>query len=351
MADCELIPSLPLDLALDCLHRVSLNSLSSLQKVCSSWRALVSSPSFQQTRHAKGYMEHQACIIQATSNPGKTPAYGISIFDEKHNTWEYLPPIPDFPNGLPLFCSCVAVGAQIVILGGWDPSSWSVLTSVYIYDFARARWRCGARMPTARSFFACAAMEGKIVVAGGHDQNKNALKSAEIYDVVSDMWENLADMAQERDECKAICFNGELIVVSGFSTESQGQFMASAESLDLVERKWRTVDNFWPAGRPPSSIVLFKGQLFALLDGHIVQFKSSQNEWEPVLALPASIRVFACATPLSDGILIVGFGGAAQSLHIVRCCVGTGCSPPSWRVVNGNGSSGTVQQTACTIQV
>ncbi|MCO5556913.1 hypothetical protein L7F22_010468 [Adiantum nelumboides] len=266
MADSDLIPSLPLDVALDCLHRVSLHSLSTLQQVCSSWRALSSSPSFYHSRQSKGYTDHHACIIQAISSPaGKTPVYGISIYDEKHNMWDHLPPIPDLPNGLPLFCSCVAVGTKIVVLGGWDPSSWSVLTSVYIYDFTQSRWRCGTAMPNARSFFACAEIGGKVVVAGGHDGNKNALKSAEMYDVVSDMWESLPDMSQERDECKAACFEGKLVVLSGFCTDSQGQFMASAESLDLGERKWYTVDNFWPAGRPAA-------QLYCSLSGPAVCF-------------------------------------------------------------------------------
>lgn len=204
-------------------------------------------------------------------------------------------------------------------------------------------------MPTARSFFACTAMEGKILVAGGHDHNKNALRKAEMYDVATDMWESLPDMTLERDECKAACLNGKLTVVSGFSTESQGQFLASAESFDPVEKKWEMVDKFWPAGRPPSCIVRFGGQLYALLDGNLVRYKGSG--WEPVLALPDGVKVPACATPLSDGILVVGFGSTGQPVNVVRCCVGTGSSSGVWRVVEGNVGFGTVQQVACTVEV
>eukprot|EP00250_Pteridium_aquilinum_P014275 c21883_g3_i2 orf=75-1133(-) len=351
----DLIPALPLDLALDCIHRVPLQSLSTLQQVCSSWRALVSSPSFYEARQSKGYTDHQACIIQAKeepSSPGKAPTYGISIYDEKRKAWDFLPPIHDFPNGLPLFCSCVAMGAHLFLLGGWDPSSWSVLTSVYIYDFSSSQWRRGAHMPTARSFFACASAGlGKIVVAGGHDDSKNALRSAEMYDVAKDEWESLPDMREERDECKAVMFNGKLMVVSGFSTESQGQFVSSAESFDFVDRKWEMVDNFWPAGRPPSFTVVFKDQLYALLDGKLVRYGTCDCAWETILTLAPAIKAPACVTPLQDGILVVGFSGTAQPFDAFLCRVGTGSNQATWQRVNGNACCGIVQQTACTIEV
>lgn len=351
----DLMPLLPLDLALDCLHRVPLQAHSTLQQVCTSWRSLVSSPSYYAARQSKGYTANQACIIQAiqeSSSPGKAPVYAISIFDAKLQSWATLPSIPDFPHGLPLFCSCIAVGAQIVLLGGWDPCSWSVLTSVYIYDFSSSQWRCGSPMPTTRSFFACTRTgSGTVVVAGGHDDNKNALRSAEMYDVERDVWESLPDMIQERDECKAAFLNGKLIVVSGFCTESQGQFVKSAEIFDLVERRWEMVDNFWLDGRAPSSIVAFKGQLYALLDAKVMRFKASESMWEPVLTLPPGIKAPACVTPLWDGIFVVGFSGAAQPYSAFVCYVGTGASPPSWRKLSGNACCGIVQQTACTIEV
>lgn len=166
-----------------------------------------------------------------------------------------------------------------------------------------------------------------------------------------DVWESLPDMIQERDECKAAFLNGKLIVVSGFCTESQGQFVKSAEIFDLVERRWEMVDNFWLDGRAPSSIVAFKGQLYALLDAKVMRFKASESMWEPVLTLPPGIKAPACVTPLWDGIFVVGFSGAAQPYSAFVCYVGTGASPPSWRKLSGNACCGIVQQTACTIEV
>ncbi|MCO5574735.1 hypothetical protein L7F22_028525 [Adiantum nelumboides] len=227
MAEPELIPSLPFDIALNCLLRVPLHYHSSLAQVCHSWRSLASSPSFLHTRHSLGYTDHYACLIQASHAPsssGKTPFYGISIYDSKRHSWHRLPPIADFPDGLPLFCQCATVGCKLVLLGGWNPSSCAVLRSVYVYDFSTGLWKRGSSMPSSRSFFACSAIDGSVVVAGGHDDLKNALRTAEMYNMEKDEWEALPDMNEERDECKAVVMGGKLVVVSGFSTELQGQF-------------------------------------------------------------------------------------------------------------------------------
>ncbi|KAH7351623.1 hypothetical protein KP509_19G006600 [Ceratopteris richardii] len=346
MAEPEVIPYLPLDIALDCLYRVPFNFFPTVRQVCSSWRTLFSSPSFSEARRTKGYQTHLACIVQAApSTPGKSPVYSISAYDQKQNSWTVLPPIPDLSYGIPLFCSCVSLGSQIVVLGGWDPSSWTVLTYVYIYDFVQARWRRGASMPTARSFFGCAANEGRILVAGGHDSGKKALQSAEVYNIVTDAWEALPNMNQERDECKAVCLGGKFVVISGFSTDSQGQFASTAESFDFSKMEWRAEGSFWPAGRPPTSIVQFREQLYAILDGQLVRLRHAEKVWEPVCSLPAGVKAPACAVPLGDGILVVGFCGNGAITSVLWSVE----TPSSWKDLDA--SFGTVQHNACTVQV
>ncbi|KAH7351622.1 hypothetical protein KP509_19G006500 [Ceratopteris richardii] len=352
MSDPELIPHLPFDIALECFLRLPLYSLSTLPQVCRSWRSVLSSPSFFETRRVKGHQTNLACMILASPSAGssKSPVYSVSIYDQKQDTWAVLPAIPDLPEGVPLFCSCVAVGTQLVLLGGWDPSSWSASDSVYIYDFVQARWRRGAPMPTARSFFACAAEPGgRIVIAGGHDDNKNALRSAEVYDISADAWETLPDMNEERDECKAICCYGKVLIVSGFPTQRQGQFVASAESYDFQEKKWEVIDNFWPEGKPPSSIVSLDDQPYALLDGQLARRKASEGVWQSVAAVPDAVKISAAVTVLSDGILIIGFGGSTQPMGAVRWRAGGAASWES--VAVGEGNLSIVHHRACTVQV
>ncbi|XP_073391743.1 F-box/kelch-repeat protein SKIP20-like [Physcomitrium patens] len=56
-------------------------------------------------------------------------------------------------------------------------------------------------MSSTRSFFACAAVGDSVFVAGGHDNTRLALASAERYDLASNTWETLPRMHIVRDEC------------------------------------------------------------------------------------------------------------------------------------------------------
>lgn len=209
-------------------------------------------------------------------------------------------------------------------------------------------------MPSLRSFFACGSLNGKIIVAGGHDDSKNALRTAEMYDVENDVWEALPDMIQERDECKAAVISGKLTVISGFSTESQGQFGRSAESLDLINKRWEIIENMWPAARQPSSVVAMKGQLYALLDGKLVRYKPQQQEeeqWEAVVPIPQEIKVAACATALGDGIMVSGFSGGAQQFEAFICRLGSGSNAACWQKVGASHSFCGLVQAACTVEV
>ncbi|KAJ6690799.1 F-BOX/KELCH-REPEAT PROTEIN SKIP4 [Salix koriyanagi] len=56
-----------------------------------------------------------------------------------------------------------------------------------------------------RSFSACGVVgPSAVCVAGGHDSQKNALRSAEAYDVETDQWKMLPGMIEERDEFQGL---------------------------------------------------------------------------------------------------------------------------------------------------
>ena len=97
--------------------------------------------------------------------------------------------------------------------------SYEPITDLFIYDFRTSEWKRGKDMPSKRSFFAIGSYQGRVYVAGGHDENKNALKSAWVYDPERDEWSELTQMNQERDECEGLVVNDEFWVVGGYATE------------------------------------------------------------------------------------------------------------------------------------
>ncbi|KAG5242229.1 F-box/kelch-repeat protein [Salix suchowensis] len=290
----QLIPGLPDEIAMECLVKVPYQFHSNMKSVCHTWQHLISHPSFYQQRLKSGTSDHLVCLVQplppirdtttttttttedddnpldsSSSYNNKTtkdedkqeqqrihspPQYALSIYNTTHNTWQRTRPTEG--SGIPMFCQCLALpsSGKLLLLGGWDPTTLEPVPHVFILDFigttgAACNWRRGASMSVPRSFFACAVIGSSTVcVAGGHDSQKNALRSAEVYDVETDQWKMLPDMIEERDECQGLTWEGDskFWVVSGYGTESQGQFRSDAEFYDLYAGCWSKVDGVWP---------------------------------------------------------------------------------------------------------
>lgn len=117
MGDEGLIPALPDDVALQCLLRVPPQAHAHLQRVSRRWRDLVNSPQYYEDRKREGTTTQFVCMLQAVtpqtqsfekgsgnSSTKPAPVFGISVLNVQQRTWERLPPIPELPEGLPLFC-------------------------------------------------------------------------------------------------------------------------------------------------------------------------------------------------------------------------------------------------------
>nr|AXN72476.1 KfbT [Primula veris] len=261
----EVIPGLPEDLGLECLIRSHYTTFRVVSQTCHLWRKLLQTTDFHSYRKKKGYSHKMICFVQSippnaladeTGKSANSCGYGITVFDLRSRTWGRLSQVPKYQSGLPLFCRVASSGNKLIVMGGWDPFSYHPVKDVFVYDFVNQLWRQGKDMPSKRSFFAMGAIDGHVYVAGGHDENKGALKSAWVYDLGRDEWTEMIQMAHERDECEGIVMGNEFWVVSGYDTSSQGVFVTSAESYCVSTRMWNLVESVWKAGQCPRSSVL-----------------------------------------------------------------------------------------------
>jgi len=309
------IANLPHEIVRQCLLRVNYNSHDNLKVVCRNWETMLTSPLFYEDRKISGTSEQFICLLQAISQGQspqdkrqRSPAYGLTLYYPLEDAWDSLPSIPYFSGGIPLFCQCVCVNQKLFMIGGWHPSQWEAMKSVFIYDFPSRTWRRGADMPRVRSFFACSiSPDGLIYVAGGHGDNKSALRAAEAYDVKHDRWEILAPMSQERDRCHGVFLDGKFTVISGYATESQGRFERSAEVFDPSTGVWSRVENMWSIGGCPRSCVAALGHLYFFHNQHVMRYNGKENVWEVVASLPQCMDdVATCATVWHDKIFVSG---------------------------------------------
>lgn len=311
----DLIPGLPDEIALECLTRLHYSAHGVASRVCKPWLRLLQSRDFYCHRRKAGRTHKAACLVQALTAPSESkpvgpPSYGISVFDSVTGTWDRVDPLPKFPAGLPLFCQIASTQGKLFVMGGWDPASWDPVRDVFQYEFTTRRWTQCADMPSSRSFFAVGAVEGRILVAGGHDESKNALSSAWAYDVDRNEWRELARMGEERDECEGTVVGSEFWVVSGYDTETQGGFKSSAECYELGTGQWRRVEEAWRVTQCPRSCVGV-GQ-----DGELTCWAECDS----------AVRVGACGVDLGETALVTGsaYQGAPHGFFLAEKSRGGG---------------------------
>ncbi|EOA25137.1 hypothetical protein CARUB_v10018446mg [Capsella rubella] len=377
----DLIPGLPEELAMECLVRVPFEFHSSMKHVSRSWKCVLSGLSFHKERIAFGKAESLLCLVQPLTCPpiihgddmmtddskkeeeeqGEshshnimiqqqqprvtvTPLYGLSVYNATLDTWYRVA----IPERVPLFCECVALqeAGKVLLIGGWDPETLQPVRDVFVLDFfagegSGRRWRRGKPMSAARSFFACASVGStKVYVAGGHDDQKNALRSAEVYDVVKDEWTMLPPMAEGRDECHGFSMATDLgfCVLSGYGTETQGQFRSDGEIYDPISGSWSVIENVWPfpdlspRGRTAASAAEsagdFRGcRLWCFIDSE----RQSQPRWEiedgsmkwkvvmETIRLPVTTMTSVFAGSLSgQAVAMIGGGGEESGTMMTK---------------------------------
>ncbi|KAL2343327.1 hypothetical protein Fmac_004612 [Flemingia macrophylla] len=331
----ELIPGLPSELGLECLTRLPHSAHRVALRVSTHWHALLQSDAFFRHRKKAGRTRKVTCLLQAREQPPHekpvSPRYGITVFDPESMAWDRVDPVPDYPSGLPLFCQMASCEGSLVLMGGWDPTTYEPLTAVFIYDFRTNGWRRGRDMPEKRSFFAIGSGLGRVYVAGGHDENKNALRTAWAYDPRGDEWASLGRMGRERDECEGVVVGGEFWVVSGYATERQGMFDGSVEVLNIGSGRWSVAEGVWEAGGCPRSCVGV-GK-----DGKVVSWRG----------LDPGLRVGVCGVRVGTRVVMTGseYEGAPHGFYLMEMEQGqnrnlTKITPP-------DGYSGFVQSGCC----
>ncbi|KAF7814300.1 F-box/kelch-repeat protein [Senna tora] len=358
----DLISALPDDIARDCLIRLSYEQFAAASSVSKSWKTEIQTPEFLRRRKATGHTQRLVVMAQARVDSEKlgststivkgsmNPVYRLTVFEPETNRWAEMPPIPGLSAGLPMFCQLAGVGYDLVVMGGWDPDSWKASNSVFVYNFLSAEWRRGADMPGGpRTFFACASDSRRFVyVAGGHSEEKNALRTSFAYDVAADAWVPLADMARERDECKAVFHGGKFRVIGGYCTEMQGRFETSAEAFDVATWKWGPVEEgFLDSAACPRTCVDGGDERVYMCGsgGEVTALRDAT--WQPMAKLGEEMRNVAFVGTWEGKMLLIGSCGYGEPHVGVVLDLKGG----SWRKLESPGSYTGHVQSGCVLEI
>ena len=107
-----------------------------------------------------------------------------------------------------------------------------------VADLAAAeKWQIVSELPTQRTGFATAVVDGKIYLIGGTPfQNRRGpygLSTVEVYDPKTNSWEQVADMPTSRTKAKTAVVNGTIYVCGGYNGADNR--LVNLKFLDIVE--------------------------------------------------------------------------------------------------------------------
>ena len=138
---------------------------------------------------------------------------------------------------------------KVLVTGGINLSSGSVIESAELYDPATGQWTETGKPSTARvSHTATSLADGRVLVAGGYygTSGNPVLGNAEIYDPAVGTWTAAPNMAIARgNHAATLLANGKVIVTGGHDAVSPGY--TSAEIFDSGASSVTTVSAASPA--------------------------------------------------------------------------------------------------------
>ncbi|XP_006289932.2 putative F-box/kelch-repeat protein At5g03000 isoform X2 [Capsella rubella] len=185
--------SLPEDIVLNCLARVSRIYNPTLSLVSRSFRSLIASPELEAARSRVGILrEAFVCLDLNTSNPN--PRWFILSQDTGRQglpTAELLP-LPPFPGEHPRYSTVLLVDSVIYIIGGWVGGNIS--NRVLLFDCRSHRWRSLPNMRHPRLSPAADVIDGKMYVIGGSYNNIDNW-GGEVFDGKTQTWEPILPTA------------------------------------------------------------------------------------------------------------------------------------------------------------
>lgn len=287
-----LLPGLPNCVVLDCiLPRIPWYTRPLLKSLSSSWlHALLLPHSYSSLTR---YIAPEEGLILAHQLPEKASTdclglvrhlpqpHALSIFNERTGKWRQLPPIPALrPLKVLHDCGVACVFGKLFVMGGWDPRSDAVSADVYMLDLGGGLWNWEKRqsMHTAKAFFHCKSVAGKIYVVGG-SSSQNGLEEEpfpEIYDVESDRWDLLPRINLSRSfHYNGLAVANKQVLAYGFCAAERGELVRFWRVYDPLTSKWAD----WDCDLASCSRVVAGDH--DLRDGVINRFDIRSKKWLP----------------------------------------------------------------------
>lgn len=130
-------------------------------------------------------------------------------------------------------CKTAVVNSYIVVVGGYK-NAHKNSCSVELLKSNKNHWIYKTELPDKGEYFFICSFKQNLYIIGGRNNNGRILKSCFVYNMKCDIWNQIADMHEQRELADCTVYEGRIVVSGGWNNGS----LKSREAHDNYENKW-----------------------------------------------------------------------------------------------------------------
>ncbi|CAJ1079351.1 kelch-like protein 41a [Xyrichtys novacula] len=201
--------------------------LYQLDSLASEWIALPPMPS-PRCLFAVGECENLIFAVAGKDLQSNDSHDSVLCYDTEKMKWSESKKLP-----LKIHGHCVVSENGLVYCIGGKTDDNKSTNKMFAYNHKRSEWKEVASMKTPRSMFGAVIHKGKIIVAGGVNE-EGLTGSCEAYDFGTNKWSPFTEFPQERSSVNLVSCGGLLYAVGGFAmVENENKECAPSEIIDI----------------------------------------------------------------------------------------------------------------------
>jgi hypothetical protein len=196
---------------------------------------------------------------------------------------------------------------KILVAGGASGIDFDHLKSAELYDPVTETWRITGRLKVPRSFHTATLLrDGRVLVAGG--ARSGSAGSAELYDPKEGKWRVTGRLNEPRfGHTATLLENGKVLLAGGYDELTDA--LNTAELYDPDTGTWSFTGNLnTPSDGPPTATLLQNGKVLILRRGAPELYDPDTGTWSTISSPSRHIGSGHTATLLPDGRVLLAGG-------------------------------------------
>ncbi|XP_051581307.1 influenza virus NS1A-binding protein homolog A isoform X2 [Myxocyprinus asiaticus] len=321
----------------------SLSPGSAKQSFKQEWKYIASEKTTNNTYLCLAVLNGMLCVIflhgrsSPQASPSATPCLTKSLSFEGQPLEEeqdkLLAPMHYARSGL----GTAALNGRLIAAGGYNREE--CLRTVECYDLKTDSWTFIAPMKTPRARFQMAVLMGQLYVMGGSNGHSDELSCGETYNPNADEWSQVPELRTNRCNAGVCSLNNKLYVVGGSDPCGQ-KGLKNCDVFDPVSKAWTSCAPL-NIRRHQAAVCELDGFMYVIGGAEswnclnsVERYNPENNTW--TLIAPMNIARRGAGVAVHEGKLFVvgGFDGS----HALRCVEVYDPARNEWRMLGSMNS-------------